>query len=129
MKLKVFDISTAPQYDMPKRLPTIFFSHDNVITISSVAAAKMEIKGGDRISFAQDQADPQEWYVFKSENGFKCNRCSDKPTLTFSHAGICRRLRGFFSIDSRSFRFILAGQPTVIDGVTYFGLIRTGVEF
>lgn len=125
MKLTVFNAET-----MPKRQgyasagPRISLGKGGTLTMNNLAAELMGIEAGDAISFAQDEEDPANWYVFKDPKGFACRAHSDQKSFTFNHSFMVKSIKESLGLEEdKPARFMIAGQPNVHNKVKYWGLI------
>jgi hypothetical protein len=124
MKLTVFNAENTPQWSTGTKTPGISFGKAGGIAINQTAAELMGLKPEDTISFGQDEEDPANWFVWKDPKGYRLRLHSDQKTLAMNHSVMCNNIRQCFELDHNcSHRFIIAGKPTVIDKVKYYGLI------
>lgn len=126
MKLTVFNQETMPKGLAGIRSggPRITFGTKGAININEAAAELMDFKAENCISFAQDEEDPANWYVFLDKDGYELRQLSDKKSLGFSHNQMCRAIKESLGLDTdKPARFLIAGQPNVHNKVKYWGLI------
>ncbi len=107
--------------------PAISFAKSGIISINSPAVNLMGLKLEDKISFAQDDENPENWYLFiDEENGFQARGKEFDKTgcLCFNHNSFRRSF-----IESVGYpleetnRFIIAGEPTKFGKVNYWGIL------
>lgn len=126
LALKVFNSENLPKGGGSGRtgLPTISIGKKGVFNITAKASALMGFKADDTISFAHDEVDPTVWYVYKDKEGFQFRLHSDKASLVMSHQELGNQIRDGLGItDPITIKLRIAGQPTVIEKVKYWGLI------
>jgi hypothetical protein len=124
MKLSVFNNENFPKSSYRSGGPKIGFAAKGQLSINYFAAELIGIKHGDKVSLAQDESDPENWYIFKDKDGFEVRLHSDKKTLITNHSKLCDSLKESLGLDaSTSQRFTVGGQPTILDKVKYWGLI------
>jgi hypothetical protein len=124
MKLTVFNSESMPQGTIGdrSRIPKISIGKSGSFLINFSGADRLELKHGDKISFAQD--DDGNWYVFKDPAGFTVRLHSDKKSLTFNHGEMARTIKETLDLKrDQSAQFFIAGQPEVHSKVKYWGLI------
>jgi hypothetical protein len=134
MKLKYFSEQTLPKFGGGTRngSPKINFGKSGTITINRFAAKLMELNADDKITIAQDEDDPANWYLFKdSQHGFlvRGKKAQDGQTgdLQFNHKGLLLEICKACEIsDEQSHNFLIAGQATMIKGdkTKYWGLLQ-----
>lgn len=128
MKLNYFTTQTLPKGEHHKNaVPKIGFGKNGAIRFNAQACSLIGINDGDRISIAQDEEDPANWYVFKDDShGFVCRIMSDKKSHGFNHATLINTFKDAMGIDSRKgFSFLMAGIPTTMKGdkTKYWGIL------
>lgn len=68
MSFKVITPESIPPTTF--RDPRIRFSKSGTITINRSAAWLMRLEKGDRVVFARDEKNPEDWYLAKHDEGF-----------------------------------------------------------
>lgn len=127
MKLTVFNEENFPKQQGNHRgTPAVRFGKMCAISLNGSATEIMELKEGDRLSMAQDEDDPANWFLFKDVNGFEVRLHTDKKTMQFNHRKLSDAIKECFGLDKDgSHRFLIGGQPTIMGKVKYFGLLIT----
>ncbi|MBU7576487.1 MAG: hypothetical protein KAF40_00350 [Flavihumibacter sp.] len=127
MKLIYFSSQTLPKQGGGNKKPTISFGKKGMISINSESAKLVGLKHGDKITIAQDESEPENWYLFKdTHHGFELRNLSDEKSLGFNHIALVSTFREAMDLDSnKSHKFPLAIEPTVMKGdkTQYFGII------
>jgi len=102
MKLTVFNNESFPKgsFGRSGASPAISMGKAGNICINSGAAERLGLQHEDKISFAQDEEDPANWYVFKDDNGYPCRLHSDKKSLVFSHGQMVRSIKESLGLDT-----------------------------
>ena len=71
MKLILFSEKTMPVMKGRTGLPRISFEKNGLISLNKHAVELMGLMIADKLSIAQDEDNPGDWYIFKdSEEGF-----------------------------------------------------------
>jgi hypothetical protein len=80
MKLKLFDSETSPKSTGAGRnsLPRISVTKGGTININGKACELMQLKDGSKITLAQDEEEPENWFMFLNPKGFELRPMSDK---------------------------------------------------
>lgn len=135
MKLKYFSEQTLPRVmgGGNSRTPKASFAKHGVVTLNKDACQLMEVKAGDKITVAQDEEDPENFYFFKDpEHGFLL-RTDGKTSCLFSHKAMIELIRDAKDLPTdKNIKALIAGKPTTIKGdkagTKYWGiLIRPSV--
>lgn len=97
------------------------------------AGALMEIKPGDKVTLAQDEESPENWYFFKDkQHGFDI-RANKAAGCIFNHKGLINAFLESWGLPKdKTCKCLVAGQPTIMKGdkaqTKYWGiLIRPSV--
>lgn len=129
MKLKEFNAETLPKLSGGgKGVPRISFSKGGVININATACELIGLKPSDKITLAQDEEDPVNWYIYKNEKGFELRSAYDKKGVLFNHNSLTKEIMKAIEYDDTlSHNFIIAGQATTIKGdkTKYWGILVT----
>lgn len=129
MKFIVFDKVSVPQ----KRggigdLPKITFTKSGAISLNKYATELLGFKEGYKFSLCQDEENPTEWYVFSHDNGFVLRKKNANGSLTIQHTILVHEFFNAFGFPLATTRsFIIAGKPTVVDNVKYFGILINSI--
>lgn len=127
MKLIYFSSQTLPKQGGGNKKPTITFGKKGMIAINAEAAKTIGLKHGDKITIAQDESTPENWYVFKDNfHGFEIRTLSDKKSFGFNHTLLVTSFRDAMELSSeKSYKLPVATEPTVMKGdkTQYFGII------
>ena len=118
MKLKFFSEQTKPQDGSRERssVPKIYITKRGVINFNKSSSQLMEIKPGNKITLAQDEEHPNEWYFFKDDlHGFFLKLGYNKQGCIFSHSSLVRELLESVGKPlDKNYSFLIAGQPTMM---------------
>lgn len=123
MKLIIYNIENSKADRSGERLCRVN-RKTGVFTFSSELVKCLGLKTGDRVIVANDQEDKKGWYICKtnSEAGFVITG-KDKALL-IRNSFVAGLLLGSVKIE-KSASFLVAKEPVVIDGETYYQLITT----
>lgn len=128
MKLIKFDMTNSSS----KRINKCFirFIANGVISISRGFVEIAELKAGDKISVAQDEDDPQAWFlIFGDINGFPC-REQKGGVVEFSSSFTVKQLMESFSINAKSVSFDLASQKIENDdGLEMYAILTATAQY
>ncbi len=105
---------------------SVGFNKAGTINLNEKACERLELKTGDKIAIAQDEESPENWYIFKHEEGFDVRATSDKKGFVFNHSSLCKEIFKFFELSTdKSHRFLLAEEETKNEDDTtiYWGLL------
>lgn len=116
-----------------RTIAKVTFGAKGAVSFNEAAAGLIGLKKGAKISLAQDEEDPDNWYFFlDKEHGFEVRDVKGKYWL-FQHTHLVRQFMEGKGLEvGKSAKGIIAGQPTVIKGdkanTQYWGiLIRPSV--
>jgi hypothetical protein len=128
MKLNYFSEQTLPkQMGGGSKLPRVAFSKSGTITFNPAAGQLMGLKGGDKVTLAQDEEDPRNWYFFKDpQHGFELRPGYKDKGSMFNHKVMVQALlQAFGKPEDITHNFKIAGQPTVMknDKTKYWGIL------
>lgn len=130
MKLTVFDSESMPrQLGRNQSQPSITFGKGGNICFNKAAVDLIELEPGSQVSFAQDKDDPACWYLFiDPKKGFPMRSKDKNGCMMFNHQAFRLSLLNCFGLDtSETHRFMIAGVPTKINDILYFGIL-TGAD-
>jgi hypothetical protein len=128
MILKEFTQETLPQgmlkgqagYNRPF---IAFYAATGQVVFNQAAIRTLGFKANDFIAFGFDEC-TENWYFYQHDKGFMLT--NHKGGLRFSHTALSDQIRTHFGRkpeDKRPFRLYVAGEPTLVDGRKYFGLV------
>lgn len=128
MKLMYFSAQTLPkQMGRGSKLPRVAFSKSGTITFNPPACELIGLKAGDKITLAQDEEDPRNWYFFKdAQHGFELRAgYKDKGSMFNHKVMVSAFLQAFEKPEDVTHNFMIAGQPTVMknDKIKYWGIL------
>jgi len=127
MKLKILNEETCPKMLGRTGIARIGFGKSGIVNLNFQAGELMELKTGDKLSLAQDEDEPDNWYLFKDNlKGFVVRAGYDKKGFLFNHMTMIDEFRTHFKLDKTiTHNFLLAGQPTLIRGdkTKYWGIL------
>ncbi len=106
---------------------TISFSKAGTITFNPLSCERIGLVAGSKISIAQDEDAPENWYVFvDEENGFEL-RCKDPQkdkACTFNHKALCTTIIEACGLPTdETHRFLIGGEPTPLGKTNYWGIL------
>lgn len=120
MKLTKFNtelLPTRPFQIAPG--PCVRFSKRNAITFNQDAVDLMELQIGDKITLAQDDDKPENWYFFKDPSGFLLKENKKAKGLVFYHKTLIKTFKDAFQLDlDASYGFAIDKKPTYHEGAT-----------
>lgn len=130
MKLKYYTEQTLPKQmgGGMRAIPRVTFGAKGAIAFNKEAANLMILKKGDRLSLAQDEEDPENWYFFKDKiHGFEI-RENKANGWVFNHSTLIKQLLDSRGLEEgKTVKALIAGQPTVMKtdkaGTQYWGLL------
>jgi hypothetical protein len=123
MRLKQFNSSSRYKHTLPS---IGVDAKRGKWKLNGVGSKLIGLQPGDEVQILQDQDEPGNWYIEKViDNGFKV-RADDKLGLgvVFNNRGLARAIN-----DELPYcRILIAGEPTIVEGRTIWGLIRVPKE-
>lgn len=131
MKLNYFSSQTLPKGNFGNRNgnPSISMGKNGAIRFNHAASELIGIEHGSKVSIAQDEEAPENWYVFvDKDNGFECRLMSDKKSHGFNHSALIQMFRDAMGIaEGKGITYRIAGQPTTFkrDKKPYWGILFT----
>lgn len=129
MNLTIFNKETMPQGTFGTgwaKSPAITIGQKGLLKINYAAGELLDVKEGDRVSIAQDEENPADWYITKDPNGYELRLGSDKKSYLFNNIALSKTIYECFelSAETKSVRWLIAGQPTKVGKQTYFGILQ-----
>jgi hypothetical protein len=129
MKLKYFTEQTVPRSARGGgSTPKVTFSASGAISFNPAAGQLMGLKQGTKVSLAQDETEPDNWYFFiDKQNGFEVRDAKGKAWI-FQHAVLVREFKQARELDiEKTIKGLIAGQPTILKGdkaeTKYWGIL------
>lgn len=116
MKLKLFNTETICSYSKREEIRRIRFNSRGLIYISGGVAELINLKKGDRLSLAQDEERPNDWYLFKSHNGFLVGRVKNAKSFSIHSRGTVEAFNNNFKMNGHKSYSIPVGNE-LIDGM------------
>lgn len=126
MKLITFDSETLQPQRLNKSVPKVSFGKTGIISFNKAASEKMGLTDGCKVSFAQDESQPENWYFFLDTKGYpvRRNTTSKSTNYIFNHQKLAHTFKDAIGVSTgNTYSFIIGGQPTVLKGVKYWGLL------
>lgn len=123
MKLKAFNQENIPVIRTGK--PTIrFFATAGLISISKAAALLMNLKEGSLIELCQNEDEPTDWYIHKTEeqSGFTLRGKTSSFCLTFNSTPLVVKVLSTLNIEKGA-SFLISKKPVIIDSEEYWYMI------
>lgn len=111
MKLKVFDSSLqGPTARSTK--PYFTINRRGMVTINKYACRLMGLKNGDRVVIGQDIDSPNDWYVFKRDDGCRIRVNKSTGCMHFNCKIYFQHLHGQFGLgEEKSMKFQISASP------------------
>ena len=99
---------------------TIRVNRHGYIYLSGALTAEMELRDGCRLNLANDEQNPKDWYLCRTqhEEGFRLR--GDRPG---KNAATKRLTGGVAKAECFSVRYLVAREPVVVDGVKYYKIL------
>jgi hypothetical protein len=131
MNLTIFNAETAPKnsYSQKSSLPKITFSKNGSIMLNKAAITLLDTNVGEKVSICQDEDTPENWYVYKDENGFELRGKDLEKTgyLCFNHSGLKNIFLESLGVDKdTTCGFLIGGEATEFNGIKYYGILING---
>jgi len=128
MKLNYFSSQTVPQgyFGASNKKPRVAFGKAGTITFNEHAQKLLKLKEGDKLTLAQDEESPRDWYFFKDpEHGFELAKSSDKKYLKFGHSKLINEFYNAFGFEkgSKTFEFSETAMITKTSKTEFWQLI------
>ena len=110
---------------------TIRVNRHGYIYLSGALTAEMELRDGCRLNLANDEQNPKDWYLCRTqhEEGFRLrgdrpgkNAATKRLTggVEFSNVCLASKLLALAKAECFSVRYLVAKEPVVVDGVKYY---------
>jgi hypothetical protein len=130
MKLNYFSSQTVPKgyFGNSSKTARVAFNKAGTITFNPLAQKALGLKQGTKLTLAQDEDNPRDWYFFKDdENGFELSMSSDQKYLKFGHSKLISALFEAFGFEKGTRAFDFDKVPTVMKGskTEYWKIITT----
>lgn len=133
MKLKVYTPDKLPAKDKGK--PVIYV---NLITgrfrIHVKIQERLGLSVGDKLIFAQDEDNPSEWFVAKSNNeeGFELKRYAHmngkENTILFNNTTLVKTIFASAEFEGESGRLVVGTESTKVGELLYYPLITASLH-
>ncbi len=122
MIVTVYNRETAPvTRGAVSVVPSVSLGRNGDIMFSKSAALLIGLQEGDTVSLGQDSEG--DFFVFKDKAGLPLRK-NDSGNLLFQNQGIRKIICDAYQLDQKvTNRLLIAGQPTVVDKVKYYGLL------
>lgn len=112
MNLKKYD--TTNTVNTRKGNPSMGCNSKGLIAINQAFAKAVGLKAGTKVSFAQDEARPEDWYLIAGDpDGFTLRENGNKP-FYINNAAIVDQMADSLDALGRSFSCLLAAEPADI---------------
>jgi len=124
MKLRTFNAENSQQYK--KGECTINVTRAGSFTLSKDLCEAMGIKAGDKIAVHQDELEPTNWYLSKSDDGFTVHDGGrGDATNSFNNARSAKEI--LMSIDNHdnSVSFYVARKAEKIGKIDYHAIMTS----
>jgi len=123
MKLKVFDTTTVISPRNQKN-PALTIHRKGSIRFNRSAVDKLKLQEGEQIAFVQDEEDPSNWYLTRSDKGWKVRKLVSNEMIIQSSL-LVATLLPFLQIesDAKSKSVLFAGQPVMHEKKEYYGIL------
>lgn len=128
MKLKSFNAENSASAH--KTGARVHINHSSgVFTLSDTAVNTIGLAAGDTVELHQDEEQPKDWYITKSEKGFKLrDKNKDaKGMLCFNNVSVARELLSSINIDGNA-SMLIATEATSLDGVELFAILTKSAK-
>lgn len=126
MKLKSFNAHNAASSKY-SRLPSVNIGYTSGIIYFNESAKQLtNIKAGDKIEFLQDEDNPKDWYLAKSENGFEVRDKKKSKGVLVQSSKIVKEL--LHSIDVYKPATMRIAEAIPFDGRKLFPIITKSAK-
>lgn len=113
---------------------TIRVNRHGYIYLSGALTPEMELRDGCRLNLANDEQNPKDWYLCRTqqEEGFRLrgdrpgkNAATKRLTggVEFSNVCLASKLLALAKAECFSVRYLVAKEPVVVDGVKYYKIL------
>jgi len=128
MELVYFSNQTLPKAlgNGRQKVPRISFGKSGVISLNQHAVDLIGLKDNGKLSLAQDQKEPENWYIFIDTNGFEVRAGYKDNGVIFNHKDLVKSFLEVFEKDVKvSHSFLIAKEPTTMKGskTQYWGIL------
>jgi len=126
MKLIEFNESSLPKMGGGRNTPaSVCFGKAGVINFNQKACDLIGIKETSKLSLAQDEENPSDWYFYEDKvNGFPVRPGYGKKGAMINHKKLVVAIASAFGLEEgESHNFKVAPEPTIINKMKYWGII------
>lgn len=127
MKLKHFNTANLPKQE--RGAPYLHLnSKTGLIRITDQAAARIGLKPGDKVAFAQDEEESGDWYLYKDPEGFEIrdgNKDNNTYGLLFNSTAAVRLVFDSVDFKGTSGRLMVAVAPFFTSNPFNYGNTHT----
>lgn len=128
MELVYFSNQTLPKAlsNGRQKVARIAFGKSGVISFNQPAVDLIGLKSDSKVSLAQDQKAPENWYLFIDPNGFEVRAGYKNNGIIFNHKDLVKSfLEAFDKNSAETHSFLIANQPTTMKGskTQYWGIL------
>lgn len=120
MNLSYFSTQTLPKGTFGKRTgdPVINLGIKGAIRLNPAACELLGVTEGTKVSVAQDQDNPENWYIFLDpEHGYECRVFSDGKSYGFNHSALTSTIKECFELPiDKGVSFPIAQIPIIFRG-------------
>lgn len=127
MKLKQFDRTTTGTRPMPTGEPAVSIKKSGSIHFNKVASALIGLEKGNHVLILQDQENPADWYVTKTDdkNGFETRDFVGQ--MAFSCMAVVREIWKSHGIkDPQTTLLKIRKQPFMVNREPYYMIYKNG---
>lgn len=86
------------------------------ISLSGSLQESMGLKVDDKVSIAQNQDSPLDWYIFKSDDGFQCREKPKATGLIVQNTAVVRALFESARVSEQSASMLVSKEPVSAGG-------------
>jgi bifunctional DNA-binding transcriptional regulator/antitoxin component of YhaV-PrlF toxin-antitoxin module len=109
-------------------IASVRVSKSGAITFSKTVKIELDLKSGDKIEFIQSEESPKDWFITKSDNGFKLRTPPTFQVIMLNSSCVANEIFKSVEFKGRSARFLIATKPTIIDGITCYAIITSNIK-
>lgn len=122
MKLKKFTPSKCTGRRSTTR--TVSFNKRNgYIFVNQATQKDLDIKESDKITFVQDEENPKEWFLMKSDDGFTIKRSSASGSLYTMSKEVANNVIRSLEILDNAVRVMISDQAIMYEGQKLYPLV------
>lgn len=137
MKLFIWNKENSYSPTMYAERRTIRVNRHGYIYLSGALAAEMDLQHESRLNMANDEENPKDWYLCKTqdETGFllRGDRHKELPQtkrhtisgVEFSNVCLATKMLSFAKTECFSVRFLVAKEPVEVEGVKYYKILTS----